>query len=436
VQENYTFVLNKLEVLLKTDHYKNKSEAAMIRRYFALAATVLFLFTSVNAQNVDRSGGYARVLSLGNNPYVVDPEGIKVNPAWASEYYNFLWGDIGSNSGAAFGNSSAGQFAGFNFRLADGFTLGALLTANDFNSISIARLDPFGIVGQLNGIVGPGTVVPLNNNLEAIASFKLGSSMALGLGVAYAASKNETTPATGNGTVGKASQLGINAGILANFTRSLMLDLGVSIMMPSASFEPATGNATEVSQSIIAANGRVFFRYNNNVRFVPTVGFLTSSGTIDAGGTSTDAPSVMAVGFGFGLEYSTGDFLIVGGPALASLSTTTPAVANVTPELSTSAFVFPVWNLGGEWNATDWLIARVGYTAFTGNTTTESAATTTTINEVTTTFYGTPGVSLGLGLRFGGFSLDATVNDDVLRQGLGNIGGGPTFAYISGSFAF
>ena len=46
-------------------------------------------------------------------------------------------------------------------------------------------------------------------------------------------------------------------------------------------------------------------------------------------------------------------------------------------------------------------------------------------------------MTFGIGLRFGDFALDGTVNADVLRQGLNNIaGGGATFAYLSTSYAF
>ncbi len=116
----------------------------MMKRIFTFLFLLFLCIPNLLAQGVDRSGGYARILSLGNNPYVVDPEGIKINPAWASEYSDFIWGDIGSNgAGGAFGNTSVGQFFGGNFNLGNGITIGALLTRNDFNSISIGRLDPF-----------------------------------------------------------------------------------------------------------------------------------------------------------------------------------------------------------------------------------------------------------------------------------------------------
>ncbi len=48
-------------------------------------------------------------------------------------------------------------------------------------------------------------------------------------------------------------------------------------------------------------------------------------------------------------------------------------------------------------------------------------------------------ITLGLGFRFGGFALDATVSEEALRRGLGLIGSQDninTFGYITSSFNF
>ncbi len=414
----------------------------MMKRIFTILL-LLSLFIPVSfAQGVDRSGGYARILSLGNNPYVVDPEGIKINPAWASEYSDFIWGDIGSNAGAAFGNSSAGQFFGGNFDLGRGLTLGGMLTRNDFNSISIGRLDPLsiaglGVVNNLNNRIPGAAAINLNNNLELLAAYKIGK-MSLGFGFAFASTTNQTSPPQGNSTTSSASQIGINPGILVELTNRILLDVGASFIFPSASYEPATGNTAKVSETIIGINGRAFLKFSNKVRFVPTLGFITQSGSADNGTTSIDLPSNTVIGLGIGIEYTAGDFLLVGGPGLSSISTKTSAGANGTPpELKTSYFIFPVWNIGAEWHATGWLIGRMGYTASTGSQTTQNGFTSNAITEVTQTFYAPGLVTLGVGLRFGDFALDATVNADVLRQGLNNIGGGgATFAYLSTSYGF
>ncbi|MEJ2614311.1 MAG: hypothetical protein P8Z35_05100 [Ignavibacteriaceae bacterium] len=156
---------------------------------FLFSFLIIPFYLHSQEKDVKRTGGYARFLSLGNNPYIIDPEAIKTNPAWGSYYSNFLWGDIGSNAGDNFGNSSNGQFAGVNFALNKKFTLGLMLTRNDFNTFSIGKLDPLSNLGAGFGVLQevPG-VVPLNNNLEIFSSLKF-RKIILGLGIAYAASK-------------------------------------------------------------------------------------------------------------------------------------------------------------------------------------------------------------------------------------------------------
>ncbi len=413
----------------------------MIKRIFTILILLSLIVPLNFAQGVDRSGGYARILSLGNNPYVVDPEGIKLNPAWASEYSNFIWGDIGSNTGAAFGNSSAGQFFGGNFDLGRGLTVGAMLTRNDFNSISIGRLDPFsiagiGVVNLINQVPGA-SAIALNNNLELLGAYKKGK-MTLGFGFAFASTSSETSPPQGNSTTSSASQIGLNPGILIELNSRILLDFGASFIFPSAKYEPAAGNTAKVSETIIGLNGRAFFKYSNKIRFIPSLVFLTQSGSGDNGTISTDLPSNTAFALGIGVEYTSGDFLLVGGPGLATISSKTPAgTTGNPPELTTSYFLFPVWNVGAEWHALDWFIGRLGYTASTGSQTTQNGVVANAITEVTNTLYAPGLMTLGIGLRFGDFALDGTVNADVLRQGLNNIaGGGATFAYLSTSYAF
>lgn len=409
----------------------------MLKKLFSFVILFVLIAPVSFSQDVQRTGGYARVQSMGNNPYLIDPDAMKYNPAWSSIYYNFIWGDIGSNAGVPFGNSSSGQFLGVNFKLDRNFTLGAMLSRNDLNTFfSISDLDPAASFGTGFSALGsvPGTV-QLNNNLEVFASLKAGST-SFGLGIAYAGSKNNTTQANGAQTEISASQFGINAGFLTNVTRGFLIDGALSFILPGASSEPSTGSKIDASQTIIAANLRLFIKADSRFRVIPTLNFVSSNGSVEAAGVSGDLNSLTTFGGGVGIEYSIGDFLFVGGPGFNSVSATIPSVPGASPELKNSAFYFPVWNLGAEWTALNWLVARMGYTASTGNVTNQTAQGQTQFSENTTTLYSPGTFTLGVGLRFDSFSIDATINHDVLRQGLGNIGGGPTFAYISSSYAF
>lgn len=409
-----------------------------MRNVISFLVISVLIGTSAYAQ-YKQTGGYARLLGMGDNPYIVDPYITTVNPAWAGYYPNFLFGDLGSSAGN-FSSGGVGQFVSGNFHVGSGLTLGGMLTRNDFNGISIAKLDPGGIVNQINGAVGTGSVVNLNNNLEVFGSYKHGNTI-FGLGIAYATTTNEYKPSTGTGTLGSATQIGFNAGIITKITGRIMLDAGASIILPSASYQPAVGNKSEFSQTIFGLNARAFFTHSSKLSFVPTLLFLSASGTGNVSGFSSDLPSATIISFGIGANYEVGDFLLAGGPGFASVSVT-QASTNTSPELTNSVFAFPVWNLGIEWNMTDWFVARLGYVALTLKTSTDTPASQTAVNEaIVTSFLGPNGSSgggatVGVGFRLGDFSLDATVNEDVLRQGLNNIGGGgATFAYLSCSYS-
>ena len=422
-----------------------------------LVLVSFLLIIPVSPQQIKKTGGFARISSMGGNPYIVDPYFMTVNPAWGAYYDNFLFGDLGSGAGTStdFGPGGTGQFFAANFGFGN-LTLGGFLSRNDFQGFSITAPDPLsrvpgfnlGVTSAINALGISPQVVPLNNNVELFGTLRRGG-MALGLGLAYASTNNEVdaagTPQQGGGTTqASASQFGINGGLLIDFTSSLKLDAGLSLIFPSANFKPRIGSETSVSETIILINARLFSKISSKVTFVPIFSFLTASGSQDLGlGDSTrsgDMPSVTAFNIGVGINYAVGDFLLAGGLSLDNGSITTPSTPT-TPELSTSYFVFPVWNIGLEWNMTDWFVARLGYVATTAKISSESEAFQTAElgdkNEtIQTTFIGPNGATLGVGFRFGDFSIDATVNEGVLRQGLNNIGGGgPTFAYMSVSYA-
>ena len=400
--------------------------------------TFVFIFSSsVFAQDGvkdNRYGGYARLYSMGDNPYIVDPDNIKFNSAYSSIYSNFFWGDIGGNNGNP--EDGFGQFVGFNYQVSKGFTLGALLTRDDFlSSSSIASLDPNSVVALVNS--NPAAdVVPLNNNFTLLGSYGLGN-FTVGLGVSYASTTNDIKPATGNGDENSASQFGINLSTIGKISSSFSFDAAFSLSMPSATYTPGTGDKEEASATNIMFNARGFFKLGGKFSLVPTVMFYNSTGTYKVGSNSTDLPSLTGIGAGAGLVYESGSLLISGGPAFMYESQTISSVSGVSPELSNSRLVFPAWNLGAEWQFTEWLVGRAGYVASTFSLTNQSIASPTTVDENTRTGFGNGDVRLGVGFRFGGFTLDATVNDDVLRQGFNLVGGGVrSFAYLSGSFAF
>lgn len=418
----------------------------MVKVYYRLLFVALFLVVFTEAQDSSytfNTGGYARIIALGDSPYLVDPFNITDNPAWANLYQNLLFGDIGSTK-TPFSNDGTGQFAAVNFRLNDKMTLGGILSRNDFNGFAISTPDPLtkfnnGIVDQINERVGD-PLVELNNNFEIFSSYNFGRTT-VGAGFAFVTSTTESKPATRGRTKGKVSQYGVNIGFVSKIKNNHIIDVSATAIWPSASSEPPRVQPTEYSQSIYSVKGRFFVVANENLSFVPVIQLLTASGEAKIGDgqavISTDLVKHKIISGGVGANYKYDDFLITCGVGFRYMSVEIPAVAGLEPKLTDTYFSLPIWNLGLEWKATDWLIGRLGYTAETGETTLENTASANSKNETIETEYVPGEVRAGIGFLFGRFSLDATINTDVIRQGFNNIGGGfGTFAYVSASFWF
>ncbi|NUN07894.1 MAG: hypothetical protein HUU54_01830 [Ignavibacteriaceae bacterium] len=389
---------------------------------------VLFNLSSYAQERNLKAGGYARVWSLGNNPYVADPELIKYNPAYAAQYSNMIWGDLGSA-----GNTD--QFAAFNFYINDQITVGAMLTRDNLAGLhtGISTLDPGGVISAVNSYVGAGKVVGLNNNLELFGSYKMGD-MVIGLGVAYASTGKEDDPGTGVST-GSASQLGLNAGVLMSLPSNLKLDAGLTFMTVSGLYEPNGGKKTEISNSILSIYAKVPYPMTSKMSLVPLVRFSNVGGSWDINGKSGDVPGMTELYFGLGMKYKGDDFCLIGGPAFIYESKSETKDYNGVADIDESAMKFPVWNLGAEWYATDWLIARCGYSAETHSM---SKTTKLTPEQKQSETMFVPGsATVGLGLRFGTFALDGVVSANTIRAGLGNLSNNAdTFSFVSASYAF
>lgn len=414
-----------------------------MKQVFAFVLLVTFLATVTNAQSglvpKEKSGGYARVQAMGGeggtNPFLVDAFNMTNNPAFAKYYGNFLWGDIGASAAAA--NDGDGQFAGFNFALDKKLTLGAILARNDFKGAGISSVSMTNsLVTILNGLPGTGrNAVNLDNNFQLLGAYALSDATVLGLGVSFASTQNDLTPATGTADKSSASQLGLNLGLIQHFSKDNGLDFSFSFVSGSAKNEAAKTN--KVSASTIGVGARYFHNIGKGFSFVPVVSFTTMSGTVDVAGTSTDMDSYSNLAIGAGLNYTAGDLFLAGGVSFATESWTAKSTST-SPELTRNHMWFPVWNLGAEFKVTEWMKARLGYKVATNKDKMESAATATTKNETVATMFDRTGVTLGLGFKFGSFNLDATVNDEVLRQGFKNLSTGAvnTFGHISASYAF
>lgn len=414
----------------------------MTKKLFSIFCLIIFISAVSYGQfkEIPKSGGLARLMGMGNNPYVIDPYFITVNPAWASNYSDFIWGDLGSTA-TAFGNNGNNEFAAFNFQVVDRLVLGGILSRSDFaNQLSISSLQAVNaLINQANQGLPAGALAPvaLNNNIEILGAFDLGM-FSLGLGVSYAHSTNEINPATGPSTETTASQIGFNAGIVTH-TNLIKLDASAAILLPSVTATVPNLPDTKASQTLIQAQARLFYKMSSKFRLIPSATFATGSGTFDINNKSNDLPSQTLFVIGVGLGWEMDGLLIAGGPAFAYQAQTTKGINNAA-DITNSTTFFPIWNLGAEFNFTDWFIGRIGYWATSQSITNQAlTADPTKVNETVNTAYNAGTATVGVGFRIGGLSIDGTVNVDVLRQGLANIGNanaGPTFGWLSLGYGF
>ena len=418
----------------------------MCKRFGSILLFLSLSLTLMHGQvltDYSKTGGFARVKAMGNNPFVNDPTDLIVNPAWGSDYTNILFGDLGQTIANNFEAGGIGQYLAVNFKLTNNFTMGASLSRRDFQSaLSIASLDPFGIVNETNNALGTSALVGLDNNWMIMSSYNFAGHI-LGFGISYASTSAETKPANGGGIKADASQLGLNIGYLGKLSPSLRLDLSAVLLFPGTTFENPQSSETKFSQSVLSINVRGFYKTNTKFTIVPFANLLKTSGSADLGDangvTITDLLAVLSINFGAGVQYKTENFLFSGGPSFGITEEVTPSVAGVAPELSKTTTSFPIWNVGAEWLMIDWLIGRIGYHGRTNKVSNETVASATNSNETIFTSFDPSigGITLGIGFRFSGFSLDATVNEDIIRQGFNNLGGGgATFAYVSAGYEF
>ena len=335
----------------------------------------------------------------------------------------------------------SGEFIFANLRANKNFSFGVFLTRKDFQGQGIAKLDAFNLVGETNSALGA-SLPPLDNNVELIGVYTV-NGHSFGIGIAYASSTFEDKPAAGGATVGNAKQFGINIGYLGKLTTNIVIDLAGYIIFPGTSFQSPQSSQTSFSQTVLSVNARGFIKTSYNVSVVPVISLLSSKGTADIGDqngvTTTDLPSYSAINIGVGINYKLGKFLLAGGPSFDIVFETTPSVSGISPKLTRTTTSFPHWNVGAEWEMLDWLVGRIGYNVATSKVSMETPASVTSKNEIINTSYSpiNGGITLGVGFRFAGFSLDATVNEGVLRQGFNNLGGGgSTFSYLTMSYAF
>jgi hypothetical protein len=444
-----------------------------------------------------KPGGIARQIAMGGsqagsnlilNPFIInDPAYMLLNPAYQAMYKDYAWINIGGGTpygtSVTFGTPASlldegygHQFSGINFALNDQWTVGAVLSYDPSAAGAVSAMIAGGSFGgfTLPSIVrgrGAQSIPGIANVWEALVSYD-GGSFDAGFGFMYGSSTAETKttpPAPAPSTEAEASSrmFGFRGGINFDLGSGSAFDASVAVRLDNATdnVKSSTGTAGEYSASgtelVFGARGK--FRVSNKVNFVPYGSFMMVSAepkedTAPTGATGTTHTidlSANVILIGLGGEFRTSSIYLAGGIGwqyVTSEIKTKLAGSGADTTANVSYMGLPTINIGGEWWFTDWLAGRAGYYRSMGRVKTEVktavSGTSETTNSAPNSFILVGGlnpgntdqiVTLGIGLKFGGFSLDATVSEQALRRGLGLIGSSDninTFGYLTGSYNF
>ncbi len=446
-------------------------------------------------------GGLNIQKNLVVNPFCTDdPALLLLNPAYQTHYANYVWWNIGGgtlNNLSTGDNGAGNQNAGVSFSVTRDLVVGVVLSFNQsnintFNQILIGGNLPLAIPATFPGFIPAvprGTVdVPINgaqvipgvtNIWEALAAYRLGR-MDLGFGITYGRSNTDATVSAGAASASReasSSMLGFRGGILMDFGAGMTLGGHAALRIDKATDNvkvnpavPSSGGEYSASGTEIELGAQLKLKVSSRFSFVPYAEFLSVTGTPNedaaprnAAGAATPRTdsedlSIYALAIGAGGEYRISNLYLVGGVSFETLRAKVELSNSAPQSGSTSTLAYttiPTMNLGAEWWLTNWLAARGGYFRMLGNINTKVENTTSGSGTSSETnlilpfsaiqldalhYYTYDGVvTLGVGMRFRAFSLDATVSDEALRRGLGLLGSGDninSFGYMTASYNF
>lgn len=377
--------------------------------------------------------GTARYEALGYNPFIKDAAiDINRNPAWATKYKNYAFGDIGKDVVNDFQLKE--QYAGINFYMLKNMSIGLVL--NKFED-SFADTT---FLGEANskGVERP--VVPL----KLLYGWEVSPKVALGIAPYYSAWSKESGDS--NYSKWNSRVLGGTAGILLN-TNVGWIEASADVKTHKYKKDETIGNNNTINENFggMSLNGyaRAFFTASKsmNINIVPYVQF----GMFNWEPRTTPAPANDDVSFS-NMKLTAGcgvnmpifdDAMFAGGVSFDYISNKKehPSV-NVTN--TTSRFILPRFNIGIEWPFLNWLTGRMGYSRSVMSHKDETQSVKTTYTTVTEVSDAKQTITLGIGLHFNRFSLDLTVADKFLHEGIYFINGQSSaiFGALSASYNF
>jgi hypothetical protein len=441
-------------------------------------------------------GASTAQLGVAVNPFITqDPVYILVNPAYQLNYGSYVWWNIGGGTLCNVSTNDNGyqkQNVGVSFNVTRDLVIGGVFSYDPSavnvvatmlkGGAALAPL-PFSFPGFVpaasrgGGVTGGQTIPPVQNVWEILGAYNLGK-LDVGFGFMYGSSNSDASTSGANTSSEReasSSMLGFRGGLLFDLGDGSMIDAHAALRLDRATdnvkFSPVVasqGGEYSASGTEIDVAARLRLHVSSRFSFVPYGSFTHISAepkedaprNTVAPTTASQSFSTTALAVGAGGEYKTSTFFLAGGLSYQMLSGTfessTGGANSSSTKTTVSYTAIPTINIGAEWWFLDWLAARGGYFRSLGSIKTKiesspaaPATGTTSETNVTTpiSLIGIGGlggnwdgvVTLGVGLRFGNFSLDATVSDEALRRGAGLLGSGDninTFGYLTANYNF
>jgi len=391
----------------------------------AVKILLSILFVVLMLTNVSYSqsipSGTARYEALGYNPFLWDASiDINRNPAWAGYYQNYTFGDIGRDVINDFQLSN--QFGAVNFGVSKDISLGMVLNKRE---------------DKWNDFIG---FAP--NVAEPIVPFKLLFAYAtkqFSLGLApYIASWSMDSTVNTVKQEWSSMSFGGTIGTVINFDKNLFegaVDVKVNSYEYTNSATTALNSKTDGGLQLDAfLRGKFFLSKGSVIAFVPYASFGMFNWTPNTNNTAGNEYSSMNFAVGAGINMPVlDDGRMMGG---LSFGYNSFEVANV---YEASWMNLPMFNLGLEWGFTDWLTGRLGYSrAVVSEAVTVTAVSPNT--EWNSQYPTNPNqtITMGLGFHFGRFSIDGTIGERLLKNGIYVVNGNTSdlFGIISASYNF
>ena len=412
-------------------------------KLLAILFVTVLMFSNVSFGQNAIPSGTARFEALGSSPFILDASiDINNNPAWSSMYRNYAFGDIGRNTVDDF--QLTDQFAAVNFGISKDLTLGLVLNKRE---------------DMWNNFLNDTTVFPSANVSQPIVPLKIlfswsNKSFSLGLAPYYTAWSLDaiSTPTSGSTAEIKrsSSSLGATLGILALLNKSGWIEGAVDFKMNSFK-QVTTGGLNETIDNQgglqLSVMTRAFFQVDKKTDFniVPYLGFGMYSWNPEVvpAPASTIYPKYSNINFagGIGINFRVlEDGFLATGLSAGYSSYKIEQLNNVSSDQETfTSFILPKFNIGLEWNLTEWMQARLGYSRSVTSYKDKSEFSTGTF-ELTQSLASLADetISTGLGLQFSRFSFDGTIGENFFKQAPWIISGKSQtlFGVLSASYNF